>query len=420
MRYLIAILAFITTPLVARSGSAAAQQVGQRIAAVRDGKIRMTFATRPDVCGDGRFIGVDTPKGFLVYSFWNNGHSIGNNGYSTETLEDVQPDCRHGPFLLVVVKVGGTVAEVRGAVGVSWRPGDGATDLGVVPAQEAASWLLDLVSTATGDRFLAEAFLAANAADSVRIADRLLSLARNRKLGVNVRAQALRWVSDAARRESKAAAAEEALRSILQDQTDVLAVRARAVRELDQTPANDAFLRSYYQKIGETRLKERVLRRLGESRTPENSAWIRGVALDPREQRQLRQRAIRVLGQELGRRDEMQQIYGQLDDTELKSQALRVMLDAGDSASIATIRSIALSDKEPLEARDRAVRIFSEVGGDASLSWLQSLAADQGQPLALRDRAIRVLAERGQVEFLEQVYQRLESDRKSTRLNSSH
>ena len=46
----------VAAALVAAMGSsgADAQSIARRVAQVRDGTVRMSFASRPDVCGNGR------------------------------------------------------------------------------------------------------------------------------------------------------------------------------------------------------------------------------------------------------------------------------------------------------------------------------------------------------------------------------
>lgn len=378
--------------------SAAGAQLALRVARVLDGTIRMSFPVRPEVCGDGRFIGEDTPRGFRMYTF-------SGDSYSIETLEDVEPDCRQGPLRLVVVKAGGQFAELRAAVGVGWRPNDQATDLGEVSAPEAAAWLLDLAPNATQDRVLTTALLAANAALGAEVADRLFSLARDGTLRAETRARVLRWLSEAGRREGKAAQADDLLRALAQDGAEVASVRERAVRELEVTPRNLAFLESLYGRVAERPLKARIVRRIGESRTVESAAWVRRLALDPTEARDLRDRALRALAQQLDRRAEVRDLFGKLEDPELKARALQLVAEAGDSTSVRWLRLVALDDSEPLAARDRAFRILAEQGTTSA-----ELAAfyDRVSSVTLRRRLLRILSERGDEAARSFLQQRIE------------
>jgi hypothetical protein len=334
-------------------------------------------------------------------------YSFEGQGYSVETLEDVQPECRTGPLRLVITKTGGRVTDLSAAVGVTWRAGSMATDLGTVPAAQAAAWLLDVAQGTPDDRLQSVAFVAANAADSVRIADRLFSLTRDKKQRADLRARALRWLGEAARREGRSDEADALQRAIVRDAGDVTSVRERAIRELNATNANDEFLRNVYRDLSVAVLKERIIRMLAASPSDQNVAWIRGVATDRTEQRELRDRAIRVLGEELNRKGDVRALYGALEDPTLKDRVLRVVAAAGDSASARWLREIAVSETEPLEARDRAIRVLAEQGAtSADLAALYERV--QGMPL--RQRVVKLLVERGDDVAIEKLMQIADRD----------
>jgi hypothetical protein len=283
---------------------------------------------------------------------------------------------------------------------VSWRANSAATDLGVVSAGQATGWLLDLAQASSNDRLQAVAFVAANAADSVRIAERLFSLARDQRFTPELRSRAIRWLSEAARREGRSDEADAVLRGLIRASGDAIAVRERAIRELGATDANDAFLRESYRSLSATALKERLIRVLAASRNDANAAWIRGVATDRSEQRELRDRAIRVLGEELNRKADVRSLYASLDDAALKDRVLRVVVESGDSASLRWAREIAFSATEPMEARDRAVRMLAEQGmSSADLGALY----ERVQEVGLRQRVVRILVERGDDVAVEQL-----------------
>ena len=87
------VLTALTVTLTPLSG----QDLGDRVARVRDSVVRLSFDTREDICGDGRAIGEQTPNGFVTHTFWP-------GGYSIQSYEFWQPDCRPGPMRLVVEK----------------------------------------------------------------------------------------------------------------------------------------------------------------------------------------------------------------------------------------------------------------------------------------------------------------------------
>jgi hypothetical protein len=410
MATLVAVTAALpTTPL-------AGQSLADRVAAVRNGTIRMSFATRPIVCGNGEFIGFDLPDAFYTYSTWR-------DGYTTNVMYDVKPDCRGGPLRLVVVRSNGRVVELRAAVGVSWRASETAVDLGTVGAAVAAAWLVGVAESAD-DGVSRMALLSAAAADSARITDRVLGLVRNRRLPASVRERAIRWVGVIGVAEGRGGEVDRTLRAIAADSGEPTGVRERAIRDLRATPQNRAHLRSLYGRIEETSLRERLLREVGSEGTDEDVAWLRGVALDRTEQPGLRERAIRVLGDELERVGEVRALFADLDQVALRERALRVVVDQGGGAEMGWVRTVAEDRQENASLRERAIRLLGEGGEVASLrqlyprldrpelkervirtivdgddadaaAWLAEIVLDDREESALRDRAVRSLADAG-------------------------
>lgn len=425
--------AFATLAIVcghfAAVSAAHTQDLAGRIARVGEGAVRLTYAARPAVCGNGAFIGVETPSEFRMYT-------AGDHGFSITTFTDVRPACRHGPVLLKVIQAGGGVIELRAAVGATWLENRGDVDLGVVPAAEAAAWLLEVATTAS-DQVGRIAFLAAAIADSAQIADRVMAIARDRTLGAAVRERAIRWIEVVGVREGRGVEATTTLKGIAADRQDVAAVRERAVRELGPSPSNDAFLRDLYREERDPAIKERIIRRIGESKTDENAAWVGSLATDTRESLDMRERAIRVLGDELGLPREVRRLYATLAETSLKERALRVVAERGDAETSQWLRAIVEDRREPRAARERALRLLAERGelaalpqlysklDDAALRervirlmgespsvdnqrWVEAVALDPRESASLRERAIRMIGESGGIGFLQEAYSRID------------
>ena len=114
------------------------QTIADRVDEVRDGKVRMSFAARPGVCGDGHSsISMDSGRGWHV-----------RHGRS----DDWDVDCEHGPVRVVLRIHNREVTSVDAYVGGRWRQASSTTvDLGTVPAQEAADYLLGVARRARAD-----------------------------------------------------------------------------------------------------------------------------------------------------------------------------------------------------------------------------------------------------------------------------
>jgi len=391
-----------------------AQSLADRVNIVRDNTVRLSFPTRPEICGDGKSIGERTDGGFTTHTFWS-------GGYSINSQEFWQLDCRTGPMRLVVESQNGRIKELRIAVGVDWLPDARGTDLGTFSGAEVANWLLDIAEA--NEEIAGVAFLAANAALDARIANRVFAIARDRDLGSEVRQRAVRWINRAAEREGMVEQGDRVMRELVLANGESIDVRERAIRSLRKSTENDAWLREQYSDIDRLQLRERVIRRLGESISEQNARWLRSIAINSNERVELRERALRVIGDHPERHDEVRALYGDLDRTDLKERVLRVVGDRGSPETMRWIRRVASDANEPTEVRDRAIRILGEGADLATMQqlyrdianrslrervlriagehraadaseWLEQVATDQAEATELRDRALRLLAER--------------------------
>ena len=160
---------------------AAAQTLEQQVAAVRDGEVRMSFAAREGVCGNGR------------------------NIYTSRSSEHWEPACEAGPVHVVLGFRAGALVDVDTYVGGRWRTVTGSVvDLGTVSAPRAARLLLALAEDSR-HRAGKEAILPVTLADSVTIWPDLLRIARDTRLPRDTRKSAVFWLGQAA---GEAAAAD--------------------------------------------------------------------------------------------------------------------------------------------------------------------------------------------------------------------
>src|SRR5689334_17840305 len=98
-------LAVVTAMVAARH--LGAQSIADRVAAVREGMVQMTYASRPEACGDGRDV---TALGKLITVY----PSMQGHGWS-------RMDCAFGPARAVVTRRDGEVTLVRVHIGAVRR-----------------------------------------------------------------------------------------------------------------------------------------------------------------------------------------------------------------------------------------------------------------------------------------------------------
>ncbi len=214
----------ITTLMLAVSSASVlgAQSIADRVSRAGDGTVRLSFATRPEVCGRGGSI--------------SRGHNWRNNYGDWDRNRDVEWDsvCDYGPGRLVLEKRDGEIVALRFAVGGRWRPaGSGVTDIGTVPAKEAADYLLSLASKLPG-RAGRDAIFPATIADSAVVWPALIRLAKDEDRPRETRKQAVFWLGQAA-----GDAATAGLDSLSKDATVDREVQKQVVFALSQRPKDE-------------------------------------------------------------------------------------------------------------------------------------------------------------------------------------
>jgi hypothetical protein len=153
----------------------AAQSLVSRVDAVRDGRVLMSFAARPGVCGDGRG------------SVWIQSSRIGY------TSGDRQFVCIAGPVRVAIGRADKQTVSVRKWVGGRWSSDTSDVDLGTVPASEAAHYLLGLAHSLGGNS-ADDAVSAAAFADASDLSPDLTKLIRDDDASLETRKQALFWL----------------------------------------------------------------------------------------------------------------------------------------------------------------------------------------------------------------------------------
>ena len=209
--------------LVAQDAAAIERQV----AAAPDGEVRLTFAARPGVVGNGYgIIGWDcTDWGRCSHQRMDDGNDAARADWRALT----EP----GPVRVSLRVRERTVVGLRTYVGGAWRPAERVTDLGRVPAAAAARYFLALARR-DGGRPARDAIFAAALADSIRIWPDLLAMARNRDIRTDTRKQAVFWLGQAAED-----AATASLDSLADASDEDVEVREAAVFALSQRPRDE-------------------------------------------------------------------------------------------------------------------------------------------------------------------------------------
>jgi HEAT repeat protein len=194
----------------------AAQSLAQQLRSAGDGTVRLSFAARQGVCSRG-------PGSITILD-------------NDDDDEEWESDCEGGPVRVSLRKQGGQVTRSEIYVGGRWRAGrDRMTDLGLVPARQAAEFLLALAPEVGDDDDGGELVTAATLADSVVVWPQLLRMARDAGVREETRRQAAFWLGQAA-----GDAATKGLDSLVTDTGGDIEIRKQAVFALSQRPADES------------------------------------------------------------------------------------------------------------------------------------------------------------------------------------
>ena len=397
-----------------------AQSVADRVAAVREGTVQMTYASRPEACGDGRDV-TALGKLILVYP------SMQGHGWS-------RMDCTFGPARAVLTRRDGEVTLVRVHVGAPRRSDAGVTDFGAVSAREVADYFLGLATTAHG-RVASNAIMAAAFADSADIWQRLLSLARDEQRARDVRSSALYWLSGVAPPEAAAPLATLArnssesrelregvlmtlgqlrdgagvpsliemtrrdddarwlreraifwlgnagddrgravLRTIAASDTIARDLRGQAIFALgflDHEGGNGPFLRGLYPRLEDSQLKDKVIQAVAQLDEDDDQRWLVQRVLDANESVELRKQALFWRGQKqstpLG---DLVAVYPRLDSRDLKEHYVFVLSQRRESEAVAKLIDLAKSDPDR-EIREKATFWLGQSRDPRALKYLE-------------------------------------------------
>ena len=232
-----------------------AQSIADRVARVSNGSVRMSFAARPGVCGSGSSI------------YHENGGRTTWGDRRWESSRDLEWDseCSHGPARIVIDRSGGQTTALRFYVGGRWKPGGSdVTDLEMVSAREAASYLVSVAENDRG-RIGSKAIFPATIADSADIWPALMRVARNPDVPRDTRNQAVFWIGQAAGEKVTAD-----LGALVVDDSVDREVREQAVFALSQRPRDQAIpaLINVARTNRDPEIRKKALFWLGQSRDP--------------------------------------------------------------------------------------------------------------------------------------------------------
>jgi hypothetical protein len=278
-----------------------AQSIASRVSQVRDGKVRMSFASRDDICG------------------WNNGISTSSKHdrtherstwYDGNRLTDVEydVDCSEGPARVVLSLRGGRVERVRSYVGGRWRLND-ATDLGTVSVRDAVDYLMSVANRDDG-KASGEAIFPVTLADSVDITSRLGGIAENESRSDDLRGQAIFWIGQS------------------------------------RTERSGDYLRSLFRKTRDEDVRDKIIFSISQQNDDESQRWLVDLAGNSNESIELRKKALFWAGQTGTPFSQLSAMYGKMREKEMKDQMIFVFSQRREPQALDKLMDIAKNDPD--------------------------------------------------------------------------
>lgn len=363
----------------------------------------MTYASRPEACGDGR-----------------DGIALGHSFYTSGSMESYGSwsgfNCTHGPARVALTVRDHQVVSVHPNIGGRWSAGGAVLDLGTVPAAQAASYFLSLAPRLSASSHRTP-LLAAVLADSTNVAPDLLRIARDGSVSIGTRRRAVSFVGlvgdrsvvaplvDLARQgtsstdtddvgpgdsvqgaavgalsmlqddagipalmdlarngaegvrkaavfwlgQSDSPQARSLVRSVIDNGRETEAVRGSAIFALSQgrneTPEDGAFLRSAFDRLESPRLKDRILMAVSQGDDADGPRWLLDRAGDERQPLEVRRKAVFWAGQGHARVVDIVSLYRRVQDPRLREHVIFVLSQRDEEPAVDALMNIARNDE---------------------------------------------------------------------------
>ena len=376
--------------------------IASRVSRAPDGIVRLQYAARSGVCGDGKDV-VGFRSALFASNFQSYGHWSGVK-------------CVPGPVRVALTVTNSQVVAARTSVGGSWpSSSERVTDLGEVAPHDATLYFISLMpklESSTGkDRIL----LPAVVGDDDNVTPSLLQLARDDARSVRTRRQAVQWIgllgdastvpvlvgfarqageedddnsksgignaaisalsyletgagipslidlsrtgSVGTRRnaafwlgQSGDARGMRRLHQMIEDDKEESKVRSHAIFALSHgdgaTGAEFDYLRSVYSKLDEEKLKEAIIQGVAEDKET-GGRWLIARAKDTRELMSLRKNALFWAGQrEVTSTPDIVSVYRDAGERSLREHAIFVLSQRQDDDAVEALLRIARDDKD--------------------------------------------------------------------------
>ena len=157
--------------------------------------------------------------------------------------------------------------------------------------------------------------------------------------------------------QNRSARARQIIRDVAARENAPKDVREQAIFWIGQSRADDnaEFLRALYGKLRDKDLKDKVIFSLAQQRNAENQRWLVDLAMNEREQMDVRKNALFWAGQQGGVSvADLKSLYDRVKDREMKEQVIFVLSQRRGTESADALMDIAKNDCDK-ELRSKAL-----------------------------------------------------------------
>jgi HEAT repeat protein len=362
--------------------AASAQNLAQRVSSAPDGPVQFSYAARPGVCGNGR-----------TYYSVNGSMWFGSMNDNMLRSDPCQP----GPVRVVLGRAGKEVVDVNVFVGPP-QTSPGTADLGVVPAREAADYLLSLAARVDG-RPGRDAITPAMLADSSTVTPQLLTIARDQSRARETRSSAINWLYRASDERGGVSPSQlaKALGDIARDENDNQQVRQSALRVLSRQENGEGIpaLIDISRSTQDVWLGKQALGTLAQSGDPRARTYLRTAVQRDDLNDDMRVAAIRGIGHDYATSQDaefLRGLYAKLPSEKTKEAVLSSLGEMGGTANAKWLMTVASNNDESIRLRRRAVQLSDRAGTSvADLSQLYDRVDDP----QMKDAIISTLSNNG-------------------------
>jgi hypothetical protein len=319
----------------ASAATASAQDIAARVRQVANGTVRLTFASRPGVCGDGESF-VST-SGMI--------HSDGRRTIFRDTQGSINittgsddsynwRNCEEGPVRVALEVDNGEVIDLRTYVGKSWPANQ---DVMQVTTRSAVSYLLQIVER-SNTRAAKRAMTPIILADSVNPAPDLLRIAKNQNVPREARKSAIFWTGQI----GDANAAQEIAQLIRDPDHEVAKSAIFAISQQRNDASSRTLLSAARNRDLPTEVRKSAVFWLGQIASDQATAGLKDVLTD--ENVEVKKSAVFALSQIRTEKsvDALMELARNSKDREVRKSAIFWLGQSNDPRVLAFFEEILL------------------------------------------------------------------------------